>query len=57
MADQVINTLNAKRHEIETHIGSLERDLEQARLFPRHELPKLAQEALAASPGMRQSGT
>jgi len=28
---QVINTLNTKRHEIEAHIGSLERDLEQAR--------------------------
>ena len=75
---QVINTLDAKRREIEAHIGSLERDLEQARrdlsailaaikvfsadgprvtaymnlsrLFPRHELPKLAKEALAASP-------
>lgn len=78
MADQVIVTLNAKRREIEAHIGSLERDLEQARrdlsailaaikvfsadgvrvtaymnlakLFPRHELPRLAQEALASSP-------
>ena len=78
MAEQVINTLNTKRKEIEAHIGSLEQDLEQARrdlstilaaikvfsadgprvtaymnlskLFPRHELPKMAQEALAASP-------
>lgn len=76
---QVINTLNAKRKEIEAHIGSLEQDLEQARrdlsailasikvfsaegvkvtaymhlsrLFPRYELPRLAGEALAASPG------
>jgi hypothetical protein len=75
---QVINTLNTKRHEIEAYIGSLERDLEQARrdlsailaaikvfsaegprvtaymnlakLFPRHSLPKLAQEALEANP-------
>lgn len=31
MADQVLNTLNTKRHEIEAHIGSLEQDLEQAR--------------------------
>ena len=31
MAEQVIHTLNAKRHEIESHIGSLEQDLEQAR--------------------------
>jgi hypothetical protein len=78
MADQVINTLTEKRREIEAHIGSLERDLEQARrdlsailaaikvfsadgprvtaymnlsrLFPRHELPRLTREALAASP-------
>ncbi len=81
MADiQVINTLDAKRREIEieAHIGSLEQDLEQARrdlsailsaikvfsadgvkvtaymnlsrLFPRHELPKLALTALEASP-------
>ena len=28
---QVINTLNTKRHEIEAYIGSLKRDLEQAR--------------------------
>ncbi len=28
---QVINTLNTKRREIEAYIGSLERDLEQAR--------------------------
>jgi hypothetical protein len=28
---QVINTLNTKRQEIEAYIGSLERDLEQAR--------------------------
>lgn len=75
---QVLNTLGAKRREIEAHIGSLERDLEQARrdlsavlatmkvfssdgprvtaymnlakLFPRHELPKLARAALQASP-------
>ena len=75
---QVITTLDTKRREIEAHIGSLERDLEQARrdlsailaatkvfsadgprvtaymnlsrLFPRHELPNLAKEALAASP-------
>lgn len=78
MAEQVINTLNTKRHEIEAHIGSLEQDLEQARrdlsailaaikvfsaegpkvtaymnlhrLFPRHELPKLARAALDAAP-------
>ena len=78
MVEQVLNTLHTKRREIEAHIGSLERDLEQARrdlsailaaitvfsadgprvtaymnlsrLFPRHELPRLAQEALAASP-------
>ena len=78
MAEQVINTLNAKRHDIEAHIGSLEQDLEQARrdlsailaaikvfssegpkvtaymnmhrVFPRHELPKLAKAALQASP-------
>ena len=31
MAEQVLNTLNTKRHEIEAYIGSLERDLEQAR--------------------------
>ena len=31
MADQVLNTLATKRREIEAHIGSLERDLEQAR--------------------------
>ena len=32
MADvQVLNTLDAKRGEIEAHIGSLEQDLEQAR--------------------------
>ena len=31
MAEQVINTLNTKRKEIEAHIGSLEQDLEQAR--------------------------
>ena len=75
---QVINTLSDKRREIEGHIGSLERDLEQARrdlsailaaikvfsadgprvtaymnlsrLFPRHELPKLAKSALEAAP-------
>jgi hypothetical protein len=75
---QVVNTLQAKRKEIESYIGSLERDLEQARadlsavlasirlfsaegpkataymnlarVFPRYELPKLAREALAASP-------
>ena len=75
---QVINTLDAKRREIESHLGSLEQDLEQARrdlsailsaikvfsadgprvtaymnlsrLFPRHELPKIAQAALEASP-------
>ncbi len=75
---QVLSTLDTKRHEIEAYIGSLERDLEQARrdlsailaatkvfsadgprvtaymnlsrLFPRHELPKLAKEALTASP-------
>ncbi len=75
---QVINTLNAKRRDIEAYIGSLERDLEQARadlsailnaiwvfsaegprvtaymnlakVFPRHVLPKLAREALQASP-------
>jgi len=75
---QVINTLNTKRHEIEAYIGSLERDLEEARgdlsailaaikvfsadgprvtsymnlarLFPRRELPRLAQEALDAAP-------
>ncbi len=75
---QVINTLNTKRREIEAYIGSLERDLEQARrdlsailaaikvfsaegpkvtaymnlakLFPRHELPKLARQALETSP-------
>jgi len=75
---QVLNTLNAKRHDIEQHIGSLERDLEEARgdlsailaalkvfsadgprvtsymnlarLFPRRELPKLAQAALEAAP-------
>ena len=28
---QVINTLSAKRKQIEAHIGSLEQDLEQAR--------------------------
>lgn len=28
---QVINTLTVKRHQIEAHIGKLERDLEQAR--------------------------
>ena len=28
---QVITTLDTKRREIEAHIGSLERDLEQAR--------------------------
>ena len=78
MTDQVVGTLNAKRREIESHIGSLERDLEQARrdlsailaaikvfsadgpkvtaymnlsrLFPRHELPKLARIALEAAP-------
>ena len=78
MGDQVINTLNAKRLEIEAHIGSLERDLEQARrdlsailasirvfsadgpkvtaykqmakVFPRHELPKLVRAALDAAP-------
>lgn len=75
---QVLNTLDDKRREIEAHIGSLEKDLEQARrdlsailaaikvfsadgakvtaymnlsrLFPRHELPRLAKEALGASP-------
>jgi hypothetical protein len=75
---QVLHTLSDKRREIEGHIGSLERDLEQARrdlsailaaikvfsadgprvtaymnlakLFPRHELPKLARVALEASP-------
>ncbi|CAN5261969.1 hypothetical protein BH10PSE7_BH10PSE7_37900 [soil metagenome] len=75
---QVTKTLDAKRLEIEGHIGSLEQDLEQARrdlsailaaikvfsaegpkvtaymnlsrLFPRHELPRLAKAALAASP-------
>ncbi len=31
MGEQVVNTLNSKRLEIEAHIGSLERDLEQAR--------------------------
>jgi len=32
MADtQVLSTLDTKRKEIESHIGSLERDLEQAR--------------------------
>ena len=79
MAEQVLNTLTTKRREIEAYIGSLERDLEQARrdlsavlatikvfsaegprataymnlakLFPRHELPKLARTALEASPG------
>ncbi len=79
MADpQVINTLSQKRKEIEAHIGSLERDLEDARrdlsailavikvfsadghrvtaymnltrLFPRHELPKLCQQALETHP-------
>ena len=78
MGDQVVVTLNAKRLEIEAHIGSLERDLEQARrdlsailasirvfsadgpkvtaymqmakVFPRHELPKLVRTALAAAP-------
>ena len=78
MGDQVVVTLNAKRLEIEAHIGSLERDLEQARrdlsavlatirvfsadgpkvtaymqmakVFPRHELPKLVRAALAAAP-------
>jgi hypothetical protein len=78
MAEQVLNTLNEKRLEIESHIGSLEQDLEQARrdlsailaaikvfsgegyrvtaymnlsrLFPRHELPKMARAALAGSP-------
>lgn len=75
---QVLHTLSDKRREIEAHIGSLERDLEQARrdlsaifaaikvfsadgprvtaymnlsrLFPRHELPKLAKAALEGSP-------
>ncbi len=75
---QVLNTLSSKRQEIEAHILSLERDLEQARrdlsaivaaakvfsadgpkitaymnfgrLLPRHELPRLAMEALQASP-------
>ena len=78
MAEQILTTLTTKRREIEAHIGSLERDLEQARrdlsavlatitvfsadgarvtaymnltkLFPRHELPKLARAALEASP-------
>ena len=78
MGDQVVVTLNAKRLEIEAHIGSLERDLEQARrdlsavlatirvfsadgakvtaymqmakVFPRHELPKLVRTALDAAP-------
>ena len=79
MADtQVLSTLDTKRKEIEAHIGSLERDLEQARrdlsailaaikvfsadgprvtaymnlsrLFPRHELPKLAKAAPEAAP-------
>lgn len=78
MAEQVLNTLNGKRRDIEAYIGSLERDLEQARrdlsailaeikvfsaegprvtaymylakLFPRHLLPKLAREAVAALP-------
>jgi hypothetical protein len=73
---QVLNTLAVKRKEIESYIGSLEADLEQARcdlsailaatavfsgegpkptaymnltrLFPRHELPKLARTALEA---------
>ena len=31
MVEQVINTLNNKRREIEAHIGSLEADLERAR--------------------------
>ena len=31
MAEQVISTLTTKRREIEAHIGSLERDIEQAR--------------------------
>ncbi len=73
-----------KRKEIQAYIGSLERDLEQARrdlsaivateqvfqargpkvtvymelsfLFPRHELPKLTQAVLEASPdGMTAS--
>lgn len=76
---QVINTLNSKRKDIEAYIGSLERDLDQARrdlsavlaaikvfmaegpritpymhmtkVFPRHELPKLCTEALAAATG------
>ena len=76
---QIVNTLATKRKEIESHIGSLERDLEQARrdlsailaatrvfsaegvrvtaymnltrLFPRHELPRMAMEAFAASNG------
>ena len=75
----IVNTLATKRKEIEAHIGSLERDLEQARrdlsailaatrvfsaegtkvtaymnltrLFPRHELPRMATEAFAASNG------
>ena len=78
MGDQVVVTLNAKRLEIEAHIGSLERDLDQARrdlsavlatikvfsadgpkvtaymqmakVFPRHELPKLVRMALDAAP-------
>lgn len=75
---QVLSTLDTKRKEIEAHIGSLERDLYQARrdlsailaaikvfsadgprvtaymnlarLFPRHELPKLAKTALDPAP-------
>jgi cell division protein ZapA (FtsZ GTPase activity inhibitor) len=71
---QFINALATKRKEIESHIGSLEQDLEQARrdlsailaatalfsgegpkptaymnlsrLFPRHELPRLAKASL-----------
>ena len=78
MTDQVLVTLDTKRKEIESHIGSLEQDLEQARrdlsailaaikvfsgegvritaymnmhrVFPRHELPKLAMAALEAAP-------